>query len=242
MGFRNLSRISAATGGLADDHDIVEFSVFSLFPDGRPSPAALPQDEKQKYDAEFEKQMQEYEKERQRYKEMHPEKAKPDTLDEEIAKMYEDASQRELRMIFEMQANVHNVLLQMERRVQEISQQQSVHTSLIQQCAAAGGGAAQGQVATGGAGGFLQHEKNEALQALRDLTANIRDMKSYVNEIFTRTYNMEQKIGSGGGGGAGNVVQDPALRPLIEAMQNDIRQIRTTQLGMVIFLLYLMHK
>lgn len=58
--------ISAATGGLADDHDIVEYSVYSLFTDRPAAPAALPQEEKQKYDAEFERQMQEYERERQK--------------------------------------------------------------------------------------------------------------------------------------------------------------------------------
>lgn len=75
-----------------------------------------------------------------------------------------------------------------------------------------------------------------SFQALRDLTANVRDMKSYVNEIFTRTYNMEQKFGSGTG--AQPTVgssPDPALRSLIETMQNDVRQIRTTQLGTVSF-------
>lgn len=33
------------------------------------------------------------------------------------------------------------------------------------------------------------------LQHLRDLTASLRDVKNYVNEVFTRTYNIEQKIG-----------------------------------------------
>lgn len=49
---------------------MTDFSVYSLFTD-KPAPPVsgaqpLPQEEKQKYDAEFEKQMQEYEKERQK--------------------------------------------------------------------------------------------------------------------------------------------------------------------------------
>ncbi|KAM3721822.1 Protein ERGIC-53 [Dirofilaria immitis] len=231
--------ISAATGGLADDHDIIEYSVFSLYTDRAPAPSALPQEEKQKYDAEFERQMKEYEKERQRFKEEHPEKAKPDTLDEEIAEVYEDASQREMRMILEMQTNIHQILQHLESRLQDIGRQQSIQSSMLQQCAAKTGGAASvgpGEVA-GNAGGFQQHEKNEALQSLRDLISNVRDMKSYMNEIFTRTYNLEQKIGSAMGSPSGITPDpalqsaDPALRSLVETIQNDVRQIRTTQLG-----------
>ncbi|EFO22212.1 Ile-1 protein [Loa loa] len=227
--------ISAATGGLADDHDIVEYSVFSLYTDRTAAPSALPQEEKQKYDAEFEKQMKEYEKERQKFKEEYPEKAKPDTLDEEIAEIYEDTSQREMRMILEMQTNIRQILQHLESRLQDISQQQNVQFPLVQQCAVRAGGAAlggPGQVATAAIEGFQQHEKNEALQSLRDLTSNIRDMKSYVNEIFTRTYNLEQKMGSGSAmGPSSGIMPDPALRSLIETIQNDVRQIRTAQLG-----------
>lgn len=62
-------------------------------------------------------------------------------------------------------------------------------------------------------------------------------MKSYVNEIFTRTYNLEQKMGSGSTMGPSSAAApDPALRSLIETMQNDVRQIRTVQLGTVISL------
>lgn len=228
--------ISAATGGLADDHDIITFSVFSLYTDRIQTPSALPQEEKQKYDAEFERQMQEYEKERQRFKEQHPEKAKPETLDEELAKIYEDAAQRELRLIFEMQANIHQMLHQLERRLQDISKQQNAQFPLLQQCVTGAEATAPGQMVVP-AGGFQQHEKNEALQALRDLTVNIQDMRSYVNEIFTRTHNIEQKLEDGNIASASASTRPPAftpdqaLRSLIETIQNDVRQIRTTQLG-----------
>ncbi|VDM96758.1 unnamed protein product [Thelazia callipaeda] len=223
--------ISAATGGLADDHDIIEFSVFSLYTDRPQVAPTLPQEERQKYDAEFEERMQEYEKQRQKFKEEHPEKVKPDTLEEEMAKIYEDTSQREMRMILEMQTSIHQILQHIENNLKDIGQNQNVQSSLIQQCVSG-----SNRVAATGSGsgdeGFRLHEKNEALQSLRDLTANIRDMKSYVNEIFTRTYNLEQKMGSSGVNLSPSAAgSDPALRSLIETIQNDVRQIRTVQLG-----------
>ena len=58
--------MSAATGGLADDHDVLDFSAYTLFAEAqRPATETLlPQAEKDKYDAEFERQRKEYEAER----------------------------------------------------------------------------------------------------------------------------------------------------------------------------------
>ncbi len=105
------------------------------------------------------------------------------------------------------------------------------------------GGAGQAAVAAGGSG-FTQGEKSETLQSLRDLIASIRDMKSYVNEIFTRTYNMEIKMNQqqpSAGAGAANGQQQQiqggqvanadvtALRAYMESIQADVRHIRTNQ-------------
>uniref|UniRef100_A0A915B1V6 L-type lectin-like domain-containing protein n=1 Tax=Parascaris univalens TaxID=6257 RepID=A0A915B1V6_PARUN len=224
--------VSAATGGLADDHDVTDFSVFSLFTDQQKlQTATLPREEKQKYDAEFERQMQDYERERQKFKEQHPDRVKEDDNEEDIAKYFEDATQRELRLIYESQTAIHQVMQQIEQKLREISQQQNVHTSMLQQASASGGAAqAGGQVIV--AGGFQQHEKNEALQTLRDLSSSIRDMKNYVNEIFTRTYNMEQKLTGGTATAAVAGMQpDAAIKQFLEGIQNDVRQIRTSQLA-----------
>jgi mannose-binding lectin 1 len=228
---------SAATGGLADDHDIIDFSVYSINTGEQRPQNPVPQEDRQKYEAEFEKQMQDYEEERKKFKQQHPEKAKDDD-EYDPAKYYEDATARELRLIYEAQSAIHKVMQQMESRLQEISQQQTVHTSLLQHGSAAVPQQAQAGGAPQPATGFLQQEKNEVLQTLRDLTASLRDMKNYVNEIFTRTYNMEQKLGGAAAGsvqpvagGTGGIQHDPTLKAALEEIQNHVRQIRTTQLN-----------
>jgi mannose-binding lectin 1 len=183
----------------------------------------LATEERTRAEAEFEKQQKEYEKERQKYKEQHPDKAKDD--DDEAAKYYEDAQMRELRMIYESQANIHRVMQQMETKLQEIYQQQQVHTSILK----GGGGAVQQQQQhppMAGAGEFSINEKNELIQGVREISATLRDMKNYVTgkylistkhliiawflEIYTRSYNIEQKIQqgipSGAAGGTGTIV------------------------------------
>ncbi|MFH4983400.1 hypothetical protein AB6A40_010109 [Gnathostoma spinigerum] len=213
--------LSAATGGLADDHDVVDFSVFSMPTTvARPSSDKLQSAEKQKYEAEFEEQMKEYEKEKQKFKEQHPDKAQPG--DEDWAKVHEDASQRELRLIYESQSAIYSVMQQMERKLDEIKQLQNAHTSMLQQGGAVLPQGGKPPVSSGD--GFLQGEKAEVIQSLRDLTSGIREMKNYVNEIFTRTYNMEKKFS----GGAVSTA-DSGLSTYLENIQNDIRSIKTSQ-------------
>ncbi|KAH7728699.1 Ile-1 protein [Aphelenchoides avenae] len=226
--------VSAATGGLADDHDIVDFSVYSLTTaaERQQQQPALPQEERQKYEQEFEKQMHEFEEERK--KSSIPEKAKDDD-EYDPSKYYEDATQRELRQIYEAQTSIYKVLQQMEARLQQIQQQQTQHTSMLAQ----GGGAAAAPPQAGGAPpqAGATAGKNEVMQTLRDLTTSLRDMKNYVNEIFTRTYNMEQKLGGAQGtvqqvSGGGTAVQhDPQVMAALNEIRGHVQQIRTTQVN-----------
>ncbi|KAJ1373744.1 hypothetical protein KIN20_036240 [Parelaphostrongylus tenuis] len=177
--------VSAATGGLADDHDVLEFSVFSLLTEPRSATGTgLRQEEKKKYDEEFERQMKEFEAERAKFKETHPD-LKDEDYDE--AKVYEDATVRELRQLSQRQSAIIQLLHQVEEKMNRIQQ--------------------GGPVQSGQAGGLLQHEKNEILQSLRDISQSLRDQRQYVNEIFTKTYNLEQRWGQGApqGSSASNV-------------------------------------
>jgi mannose-binding lectin 1 len=228
--------VSAATGGLADDHDILDFSTYSIFTDIAQMEHAkqqLAQDEKARAEAEFERQQAEFQKEREKYKEQHPEKA---AEQDDASKYYEDAQMRELRQIYEAQAQIYKVMQTMEQRLQEISQQQTVHTNLLQGRPAAAAPPGQQQQQATVTGGFLPHEKNELIQVVREVSASLRDMKHYVNEIYTRTYNVEQKIqhGTPPTGGTGNVMQlDQATRNYLEQMQQEIRQIRASQVSQI---------
>lgn len=55
-----------------------------------------------------------------RFKEQHPDKVKEDDNEEDIAKYFEDATQRELRLIYESQTAIHQVMQQIEQKLREI--------------------------------------------------------------------------------------------------------------------------
>lgn len=54
-----------------------------------------------------------------------------------------------------------------------------------------------------------------------------------MNEIFTRTYNIEQKMTGGNTApvAASGGANDPQIRAYLEGIQNDVRQIRSSQLA-----------
>uniref|UniRef100_A0A183BXI3 L-type lectin-like domain-containing protein n=1 Tax=Globodera pallida TaxID=36090 RepID=A0A183BXI3_GLOPA len=172
------------------------------------------------------------------YKEQHPEKANVDEEDEQ-SKYYEDAQQRELRLIYEGQANIHATIQKMELKLGELVHLQQQQQQ--QQGQAAGAVQQQGQQqqggASGGGGGFLAHEKNELIQGVRELSATLREMKNYVTETYTRAYNIEQKItqqqqqhqAQAGVGTVANQNADPTVRNFLEQIQQEVRQIRSNQ-------------
>ncbi|GMT28482.1 hypothetical protein PFISCL1PPCAC_19779, partial [Pristionchus fissidentatus] len=217
--------ISAATGGLADDHDVVDFSVYSLHSEA-PRPATsqqLPQEEKQKYDAEFERQMHDYESERQKFKEAHPEKAREDEMDDPL-KYFEDSTARELRLIYEAQNGIHQVIKSMDEKLREIQSTQRSGGAVPQHVQTGGG-----QV-SGGVPSFAAHEKNEVLNTLREMSSSLKDMKSYVNEIFTKTYNLEQKWGQGSAASQG-ATPDSVAHQKLDNLLNEMRTVRANQLS-----------
>lgn len=61
-------------------------------------------------------------------------------------------------------------------------------------------------------------------------------MKSYVNEIFTRTYNIDQKLSGKAipGPPSGGHIDSSALHHSIESMHNDVREIRSAQITQVL--------
>lgn len=68
------------------------------------------------------------------------------------------------------------------------------------------------------------------LQTLRDLTSKMNDVKSYVTETFTKISNLQ---GGSLSQDTGTGQTDLTLRPMVETIQNDVRQIRAAQLGAV---------
>ena len=179
--------LSAATGGLADDHDVLKFLASSLHPPGSPGAVpvtAVPDAEKQKVDTQYEQFKDKLEKQKEQYFKDHPEEAKKYKEQEESADHeYESLGEKELQQIFDAQSHMYETLKNLNRKLDEILGRQERTLSVI-------GSIGMGQVAQGGqvpqqapsAGGLpiARHEVESLLGAQREVLQTSRDIRQAV--------------------------------------------------------------
>uniref|UniRef100_A0A8D0CE42 Lectin, mannose-binding, 1 n=1 Tax=Scleropages formosus TaxID=113540 RepID=A0A8D0CE42_SCLFO len=121
--------ISAATGGVADDHDVLSFLLFSLTEPGQQPPppeAEIPTEEKEKYRAEFENFQQELDKKKEAFQKEHP-----DVQGEPVEELYESVNDREIRQIFEGQSQIHLEIKQLHRQLAVILDEQRRYVTVV---------------------------------------------------------------------------------------------------------------
>uniref|UniRef100_A0A671VGI9 Lectin, mannose-binding, 1 n=1 Tax=Sparus aurata TaxID=8175 RepID=A0A671VGI9_SPAAU len=121
--------ISAATGGLADDHDVLSFLLFRLTEPGQQPPppeSEIPKEEKDKYQEEFQNFQQELDKKKEEFQKEHP-----DVQGEPIEDLYETVNDREIRQVFEGQNRIHLEIKQLHRQLAMILDEQRRYVSVI---------------------------------------------------------------------------------------------------------------
>ncbi|XP_053214591.1 protein ERGIC-53-like [Panonychus citri] len=188
--------VSAATGGLADDHDVLKFLTYSLHvPGSQPAipqaTGALADQEKEKVSKEYELYKEKLEKQKADYFQSHPDEARKMREQEDMSPdhEYESLGEKELQQIFTGQSQIFDVLKNLNRKLDEIIGRQERTLSMVgsfqgamQAGVTAGGGAPhQG----GGPPPILpapiqRHEVESLLSLQQELVRNSRDMKSSI--------------------------------------------------------------
>ncbi|XP_073536860.1 protein ERGIC-53 [Phyllobates terribilis] len=168
--------ISAATGGLADDHDVLSFLTFQLTEPGKTTPppdGEIPKEEKDKYQEEFDNFQQELEKRKDDYNKDHPE-----LKDHPEDDMFESVNDRELRQIFEGQNRIHLEIKQLNRQLDMILDEQRRYvnavTEEIAKRAAAGGNVPQAS----------QQELEALLSGQREVFKHVSEMRNSMSETL----------------------------------------------------------
>lgn len=114
--------VSAATGGLADDHDVTSFLTHSLTPpvdDSSKRGPEVSEDEKKKFEQEFDEYYQKLQKAKEDYQKEHPDK-KPETDYDDDEKWFESQDERQLKQIFDGQNAIHMTVRDLHRRLDEV--------------------------------------------------------------------------------------------------------------------------
>lgn len=173
--------ISAATGGLADDHDVLSFLLFSLTEPGQelpPPEAEIPKEEKDKYQEEFQNFQQELDKKKEEFQKEHP-----DVQGQPIEDLYETVNDREIRQVFEGQNRIHLEIKQLHRQLAMILDEQRRYVSVItDEVSKRGTNAESGQV--------------DSSQQLSSIIATQQEVLRHLNDLRTSIYESQKQVGS----------------------------------------------
>lgn len=180
--------VSAATGGLADDHDVLSFVTHSLI-DQKLAETPAVVEENKKYDKEYEKFVKQLEEEKEKYNREHPEKV--EEVDEK--KVYEGENDRQFRLILDVQNMMHNSLRLLDSKLAEVLGRQERIVSLIsaQQLQTQQQPQAQAQVPQ--IDTFRRDEVNLVMNQQNELVRSIRDIYNSVLDVHRKTNQLHER-------------------------------------------------
>nr|CAH7766481.1 unnamed protein product [Callosobruchus chinensis] len=182
--------LSAATGGLADDHDVIHFLTFSLQPPGQVQPNQVMGEEQQKLQQEYQEYQKKLELQKAEYRKEHPDEHKEDVED-----WYESDNQRELRQIFSGQQQIYSLVRELSAKLDEVVGRQERTMSLINQHGGAVGQPAMGGQPSGGAppppsfstgDGIKRHEVDALINSHNQMLGISNEIRQFVLELKQR--------------------------------------------------------
>ncbi|KAI7795695.1 protein ERGIC-53 [Triplophysa rosa] len=190
--------ISAATGGLADDHDVLSFLLFRLTEPGQnlpPPEKEIPKEEKDKYQEEFENFQQELDKRKEEFQREHPE-----VQGQPIEDLYETVNDREIRQVFEGQNQIHLEIKQLNRQLAMILDEQRRYVSVLTEEIHKRGSQAQ-------SGQAPSHEMDTVINTQQEVLRSLTEIRNSLSGSLQQLAVGQQQQGHAGGLGSYETIQ-----------------------------------
>jgi len=183
--------LSAATGGLADDHDVLKFLVTSIRGKDEMGTLDSNREEEERFQQEFREYQDKTKKAKEEYVKEHPDaKIHGDDDDDDDFDMGEI---KEYRQLLQGQDKIHDVIRKLNSKLDEILGRQERTLSLVGAVHSAlpggggippatpqmGGAVPQG----GGASPMARYEVDQLLNTQREIAQTARDVKNVVTDI-----------------------------------------------------------
>ncbi|XP_072034073.1 protein ERGIC-53-like [Amphiura filiformis] len=226
--------VTAATGGLADDHDALKLLTHSLRPQqaDQVKDGFISEEERLKFTQEYDEYYKKLQQQKEEFREKHPDKVK-DQFEEE--KFFEDTQTRELRLIFDAQSSIIQNVKALSRKLDEIVGRQERTLSAISAVQSGQGnyqqqpppGSGQQQQIPAATSPIQRHEVDTILNTQQELQRSIRDVRNLVGDVHTKTgviYNKQSQGGGqqGFGGGGGGDVLSHEMRDTLKTLRSDM--------------------
>ncbi|GAB0092585.1 Protein ERGIC-53 [Sergentomyia squamirostris] len=173
--------LSAATGGLADDHDVFHFLTTSLHPAGQDAQA--PSDEANRLSQEYQEYQKKLEQQKEEYRREHPDAAPKDDPED----WFESDNQRELRQIWQAQSQMTDVIKDLSRKMDEVIGRQERTLGLLSVGGQGAGVPSAGGGAMAPAAVISRHEVEALLQNVNYVAQTSKEVRSIIAELSSRT-------------------------------------------------------
>uniref|UniRef100_A0A146M0Q9 Protein ERGIC-53 n=1 Tax=Lygus hesperus TaxID=30085 RepID=A0A146M0Q9_LYGHE len=202
--------VSAATGGLADDHDVLQFLTTSLYPPGQaPTPGQATKvspEEETKLSQEYADYQKKLDQQKEDYKKEHPQVKDTDS---EFEDWFESDSQRELRQIFAGQTQIYDQVRLLSQKLDEVVGRQERALGLLSTLHQGGGqiapqgGVPPPQMGQMGQQPFVdtirRHEVDALLTNQNTMITAAREIRNFLNEVNTKMDRVLEKQDRGTG-------------------------------------------
>uniref|UniRef100_A0AAX7UDN3 L-type lectin-like domain-containing protein n=1 Tax=Astatotilapia calliptera TaxID=8154 RepID=A0AAX7UDN3_ASTCA len=227
--------ISAATGGLADDHDVLSFLLFRLTEPGQQPPpveSEIPKEEKDKYQEEFQNFQQELDKKKEEFQKEHP-----DVQGEPIDDLYESVNDREIRQVFEGQNRIHLEIKQLNRQLAMILDEQRRYVSVItDEVAKKGANTESGQVGMSSRSKLTQAKGVRSAMGTYETMQHFSDIKEHLHTVKRDVDHLVQRNNP-----ADKVLKCPELPPMPSCLST-VHFAIFVVVQSVLFFCYVMYK
>ncbi|XP_031618611.1 protein ERGIC-53 [Contarinia nasturtii] len=222
--------ISAATGGLADDHDAFHFLTTSLHQPGDMGEVHKLPDEAAKLTQEYQDYQRKLELQKEEYRKEHPDHKKPDEFDD----WFETDNQREWRQLWQSQSHITNEIKDLGRKMDEMIGRQERTMGLLsinaqQQQQQPGQIQYQQQQQQqppqqGYADTIRRHEVEALITNQNQFIATLREMKNSLNDLQARSDNILQNQARQPSGSVQQAGYD--VQSMIGEMRDGLNQIK----------------
>uniref|UniRef100_A0A1B6D2N9 L-type lectin-like domain-containing protein n=1 Tax=Clastoptera arizonana TaxID=38151 RepID=A0A1B6D2N9_9HEMI len=189
--------VSAATGGLADDHDVLSFITHSLYPPGTspqiPSPGSphVSPEDQEKLSKEYAEYQQKLELQKEEYRKEHPDAKETKDPDSEYEEWYESDNVRELRQIYAAHSQMMDHVRILSQKLDEVVGRQERTLSMLSGIQS--GGIGTGHMAGAPVAGqplidtIRRHEVDGVINNLNSLLSMAQDLRLVINDIQSKS-------------------------------------------------------
>uniref|UniRef100_A0A3B5R7Y9 Lectin, mannose-binding, 1 n=1 Tax=Xiphophorus maculatus TaxID=8083 RepID=A0A3B5R7Y9_XIPMA len=204
--------ISAATGGLADDHDVLSFLLFRLTEPGQQPPSVdseIPKEEKDKYQEEFQNFQQELDKKKEEFQKDHP-NVQGDYIS--------NIKPEHIRQVFEGQNRIHLEIKQINRQLAMILDEQRRYVSVItDEISKKGTSTGSGQVS--------HQQLSSVISTQQELLRNLNELRSSFHESLKQIGSVQHQGNAGGVGTYETIQHFNDIKENLHTVKRDVEHL-----------------